>query len=154
MSLTHDGRSPGGDGGIGLRAGGPDFSADGHGAAAGQVVDILRDEAFLPDEHIGIRGLGAAVDIFFHQRARHGEGRDRHGEKPHELQPQRRVEHGGDERGERAHGKPDRDQTGSQALDDQKDHDQADPDGRHGEWDPGDDHRQNLLLRIRGNCLL
>ena len=44
-------------------------------------------------------------------------------------------------------------QTGGQALDDQKDHDQADPDGRHGEWDPGDDHRQNLLLRMRGNCL-
>lgn len=43
---------------------------------AGQVVDILRDETFLPDEHIGIRGLGTVVDIFFHQRARHGEGRD------------------------------------------------------------------------------
>jgi len=63
------------------------------------------------------------------------------------------VEHGGDERGERAHGKPDRDQAGGQALDDQKDHDQTDPDGRHGEGDPGDDHRQNLLLQWAMVCL-
>ena len=78
LDAQHDGRSPGGDGDVRVGAGGPDLPADGHGAAAGQVIDILRDEAFLPDEHIGIRGLGAAVDIFFHQRARHGEGRDRH----------------------------------------------------------------------------
>ena len=119
----------------------------GHGAVTGQIVNVLGDEAFLPDEHIGVGRLRAAVDIFFHQRPRHGKGRDRDDEKPHELQPQRRVEHGGNERGERTHGKPDRDETCGQPLNDQKDHDQADPDGRHGEGDPGNDHRQNLLCK-------
>ena len=129
-------------GDVALRACGPDLAADGHGAVTGQIVNVLGDEAFLPDEHIGVGRLRAAVDIFFHQRPRHGKGCDRDDEKPHELQPQRRVEHGGNERGERTHGKPDRDETCGQPLNDQKDHDQTDPDGRHGEGDPGNDHRK------------
>ena len=147
FDAQHGGGRSGGNGSIVLCARRPDLSADGHGAVTGQIVNVLGDEAFLPDEHIGVGRLRAAVDIFFHQRPRHGKGRDRDDEKPHELQPQRRVEHGGNERGERTHGKPDRDETGGQPLNDQKDYDQADPDGRHGEGDPGNDHRQNLLCK-------